>query len=44
VLAGGAMQGVALWTPLVAAAALKITYDWLLFAAFRKVKPPEEGQ
>jgi MFS family permease len=43
-LAGGAMQGIALWTPLVAAAALKITYDWLLFAAFRKVKPPEEGE
>jgi MFS family permease len=42
VLAGGAMQAMALWTPLVAAAAMKITYDWLLFAAFRKVKPPEE--
>jgi MFS family permease len=40
--AGGAMQAVALWTPIVAAAALKITYDWLLFAAFRRVKPPEE--
>ena len=41
-LAGGAMQALTLWTPLVAAAAMKITYDWLLFAAFRKVKPPEE--
>jgi hypothetical protein len=28
--------------PLAAAAAMKIAYDWLLFAAFRKVKPPEE--
>ena len=25
-----------------AAAAMKIAYDWLLFVAFRKVKPPEE--
>ncbi len=41
-VAGGAMQALTLWTPLVAAAAMKITYDWLLFAAFRKVKPPEE--
>ena len=41
-LAGGAMQGIALWTPLAAAAVMKIAYDWLLFAAFRKVKPPEE--
>jgi len=41
-LAGGAMQGIALWTPLAAAAAMKIAYDWLLFVAFRKVKPPEE--
>jgi hypothetical protein len=36
------MQGVALWTPIVAGAALKIAYDWLPFAAFRKLKPPEE--
>jgi hypothetical protein len=36
------MQGIALWTPLAAAAAMKIAYDCLLFAAFRKVKPPEE--
>jgi predicted MFS family arabinose efflux permease len=41
-VAGGAMQGIALWIPLAAAAAMKIAYDWLLFAAFRKVKPPEE--
>ena len=41
-LAGGAMEALALWTPLAAAAAMKIAYDWLLFAAFRKVKPPEE--
>jgi MFS family permease len=43
-VAGGAMQGIALWTPLAAAAAMKIAYDWLLFAAFRKVKPPEEEE
>jgi len=42
-LAGGAIQAIGLWTPLVAAAAMKLTYDWLLFWAFRKVKPPEEG-
>ena len=43
-LAGGAMQAVALWTPLAAAAGMKIAYDWLLFVAFRKVKPPEEAR
>jgi MFS family permease len=42
VLAGTAMQAVALWTPLVAAAAMKIAYDGLLFYLFRKIKPPEE--
>ena len=41
-LAGGAMQAMALWAPLAAAAGMKIAYDWLLFAAFRKLKPPEE--
>ncbi len=43
-VAGAAMQAVALWTPIVAAATLKITYDWMLFAAFRRVKPPEEAR
>ena len=42
VLAGATMQALALWTPLAAAAAMKITYDWLLYYAFRKIKPPEE--
>ncbi len=41
-LAGGAIQAIGLWTPLVASAAMKIAYDWMLFVAFRKVKPPEE--
>ncbi len=43
VFAGTAMQGVALWVPLAAGAALKISYDLLLYRAFRRVKPPEEG-
>lgn len=43
VLAGGAMHFAALWTPLVAAALMKIGYDAMLFAAFRKIKPPEEN-
>ena len=42
VLAGSAMQAFALWTPLAAAALMKIGYDWLLYASFRGVKPPEE--
>ena len=41
--AGAAMQGVALWSPLAAGAALKIGYDILLYRSFRKIKPPEEG-
>ncbi len=40
--AGAAMQSLALWTPLVIGASLKIAYDGLLYGAFRKVKPPEE--
>jgi predicted MFS family arabinose efflux permease len=40
--AGAAMQGVALWSPLAAGAALKIAYDLLLYRGFRKIKPPEE--
>ena len=39
--AGGAMQA-ALWTPLAAAAAMKIAYDWILWVQFRRVRPPEE--
>jgi predicted MFS family arabinose efflux permease len=41
--AGVLMQGVALATPLVIGAGMKIAYDALLYAAFRKVKPPEEA-
>lgn len=42
VFAGAAMQGVALWSPLAAGAALKIAYDILLYRGFRRIKPPEE--
>ena len=41
-VAGASMQEVALATPLYIAAALKIAYDLLLYAAFRRAKPPEE--
>ncbi|MGH8727354.1 MAG: MFS transporter [Burkholderiales bacterium] len=41
-LAGWLMQSVALATPLMVAAAMKIAYDVMLFAAFKKIKPPEE--
>jgi MFS family permease len=41
--AGLLMQGVALSVPLVIGAALKITYDVLLYRAFRGISPPEEG-
>jgi MFS family permease len=41
-IAGGAITAVALWTPLVAAAVMKVAYDWLLWVQFRKVRPPEE--
>ncbi len=40
--AGLFMQGVSLATPLVVGAAMKITYDLLLWRAFRHVRPPEE--
>ena len=40
--AGLFMQGLSLASPLVIAAAMKIGYDVLLYAAFRKLKPPEE--
>jgi MFS family permease len=40
--AGFLMQGLSLMTPLVIGAAMKITYDLLLWRSFRGVKPPEE--
>ncbi len=40
--AGAAMQGLALWSPLAAGAALKIAYDLLLYRGFQRIKPPEE--
>ena len=40
--AGLMMQGLSLGSPLVIAAGMKIGYDILLYAAFRKQKPPEE--
>jgi predicted MFS family arabinose efflux permease len=41
-VAGLVMQRVALATPLVLGATLKIVYDLLLYAAFRRERPPEE--
>ena len=41
-LAGIAIENVSLATPLFIAAGLKIAYDVLLYAAFRRVRPPEE--
>jgi MFS family permease len=40
--AGLLMQGLALATPLVVGAGLKIVYDLALYRAFRHVQPPEE--
>jgi MFS family permease len=40
--AGLFMQGLALGTPLIAGAAMKIAYDVLLYRAFRGLPPPEE--
>ena len=40
--AGFLMQGVALATPLLIGAGMKIGYDLLLWRSFRKVRPPEE--
>ncbi len=42
-IAGFLMQGLTLAAPLFVGAALKIGYDLMLFAAFRKQKTPEEG-
>ncbi len=41
-VAGFLMQGVALATPLIVGAGMKIGYDLLLFRAFRHTRPPEE--
>lgn len=41
-LAGFLMQDLALATPLFIGAAMKITYDVLLYRAFKEAKPPEE--
>jgi MFS family permease len=43
VLAGTLMRPESLYLPLVIGAAMKISYDLLLWKAFRSVKPPEEG-
>ena len=42
-IAGALFQAGALWAPLVAGALIKITYDLLLWRAFRRIKPPEEA-
>ena len=41
-IAGYAIANIWLGTPLVAAGILKIAYDFLIYACFRKTKPPEE--
>jgi hypothetical protein len=40
--AGVLMSGVALGAPLFLGASMKIGYDLLLYAAFRRHRPPEE--
>jgi MFS family permease len=40
--AGHLMQAVALGTPLVIGASMKIAYDLLLWTGFRRLRPPEE--
>lgn len=40
--AGMLMQGVALATPLLIGAGMKIGYDLLLWRSFRDIRPPEE--
>jgi len=42
-LAGVGMEQLSLGAPLVLGAALKISYDLLLWRAFRHVRPPEES-
>ncbi|NWG87964.1 MAG: MFS transporter [Hydrogenophilaceae bacterium] len=41
--AGLLMQTLSLGTPLIVGAAMKIGYDGLLWASFRRIKPPEEA-
>jgi predicted MFS family arabinose efflux permease len=41
-VAGYVMQHVALATPLFLGGSIKITYDLMLYSAFRRLKPPEE--
>ncbi len=41
--AGLLMRGTSLALPLYAGAAMKIAYDVLLYASFRRLKPPEES-
>ena len=41
-IAGYAIETIWLGAPLVAAGLLKLTYDFLIYSTFRKVKPPEE--
>lgn len=42
VVAAAGLAGSALAAPLVLGAGVKILYDLLLFAAFRRLRPPEE--
>jgi MFS family permease len=42
--AGLFMQGVSLLAPLILGAAMKIGYDGMLYAAFRRIRPPEEAK
>lgn len=41
-ISGALMQGVSLLVPLVVGSALKIGYDVMLYASFRRVRAPEE--
>ncbi|HEV8321816.1 MAG TPA: MFS transporter [Myxococcota bacterium] len=41
--AGPLMSGVALMRPLLIGAGMKVVYDVLLWKAFRRLRPPEEG-
>lgn len=41
-IAGAIMQNLAFSAPLIAGGSVKITYDVLLYRAFRHLKPPEE--
>ena len=42
-IAGYFMQSLAIATPLVVGATMKIAYDLLLYRAFRSTRPPEEA-